>query len=200
MSLTQRQKQILEFITRFLEKRGYAPSLKEIGAEFGLSSPATVHKHLLALEARGRIRRSRGRRRFVELVPAKSSPIGVDLPLLGIVAAGRPYEAVEVKETLTVPAFMVRQKKTYVLKVAGDSMLDEQIRDGDYIVVEERKEAADGETVVALLEGGEATVKKIYREKGKVRLQPANPAMAPLVLPGRSVRIQGVVTGLLRRF
>ena len=200
MSLTPRQKQILEFITRFLEKRGYAPSLKEIGAEFGLSSPATVHKHLAALEARGRIRRSRGRRRFVELVPAESFSKGVDLPLMGTVAAGRPIEAVEVKETLTVPAFMVRHEGTYVLKVSGDSMIDEQIRDGDYIVVEERKEAADGETVVALLEGGEVTLKRIYRERGKVRLQPANPRMAPLVLPGRSVRIQGVVTGLLRRF
>lgn len=200
MSLTQRQKQILEFIARFIEKRGYGPSLMEIGAEFGLSSPATVHKHLSALEARGRIRRSRGRRRFVELIPAESSGRGVELPLQGIVAAGRPIEAVEAKETLTVPASMVRKERTYVLKVAGDSMLEEQIRDGDCIVVEERKEAADGETVVALLEGGEAILGKIYREKGKVRLQPANPAAAPLVLPGRSVRIQGVVTGLLRRF
>jgi repressor LexA len=200
MSLTPRQKEILEFIARFLEKRGYAPSLKEIGSEFGLSSPATVHKHLSALESRGRIRRSRGRRRFLELVPAEAPPAGVELPLLGNVAAGRPIEAVEVRETVTVPAFMAGRGKTCVLRVAGDSMVEEQIRDGDYIVLEERSDAANGEMVVALLEGGEATLKRIYRERGKVRLQPANPRMAPLVLPGRSVRVQGVVKGLLRRY
>ena len=200
MSLTRRQREILEFITSFLRKHGYAPSLMEIGAEFGLSSPATVHKHLEALEARGRIRRSRGRRRFVEVIPEETVPRSVELPLLGIVAAGRPIEAVEQTETVSVPAFMVRRERTYVLQVAGDSMIDEQIRDGDYIVVEDRKEAADGETVVALLEEREATLKKFYREKGKVRLQPANRALSPLIVPGRSVRIQGVVTGLIRRF
>jgi len=200
MSLTPRQRQILEFITRFLEKHGYAPSLVEIGAAFGLSSPATVHKHLSALEARGRIRRSRGRRRFVELVPDEGRSREVVLPVLGTVAAGRPIEAVEERETLAVPAFMVRREKSYVLRVAGDSMIDEQIRDGDYIVVEGRTEASDGETVVALLEDREVSLKKFYREKGNVRLQPANPRMPPLVVPGKSVKIQGVVTGLLRRF
>ena len=200
MSLTPRQKEILEFIARFLERRGYAPSLKEIGLEFGLSSPATVHKHLSALESRGRIRRSRGRRRFLELVLPGTPPSGVELPLLGTVAAGRPIEAVEAGETVTVPAFMAGRGKAHVLKVAGDFMVDEQIRDGDYIVVEERSDAANGETVVALLEGGEATLGRIYRGRGKVRLQPANPRMAPRVLAGRSVRVQGVVKGLLRRY
>jgi repressor LexA len=200
MSLTPRQKEILEFIARFLERRGYAPSLKEIGLEFGLSSPATVHKHLLALESRGRIRRRRGRRRFLELVPPDSPPAGVELPLMGNVAAGRPIEAAGARETLTVPAFMSGRGKSCVLKVAGDSLLDEQIRDGDYIVLEERSDAANGEMVVALLEGGEATVRRIYRERGKVRLQPANPGAAPRVLPARSVRVRGVVKGLLRRY
>ncbi len=200
MSLTRRQREILDFITSFLRKRGYAPSLMEIGAEFGLSSPATVHKHLAALEARGRIRRSRGRRRFLEVLPEKTPSPSVELPLLGSVAAGRPIEAVEERETISVPAFLVRREGAYVLRVAGDSMIDEQIRDGDYIVVEDRKEASDGETVVALLEEREATLKKFYREKGKVRLQPANPALSALVVPGKSVRIQGVVTGLIRRF
>ena len=200
MSLTPRQRQILEFITRFLEKHGYAPSLMEIGAAFGLSSPATVHKHLSALEARGKIRRSRGRRRFVELVPDEGHTREKVLPLLGTVAAGRPIEAVEDQATLAVPAFMVRHEKSYVLRVAGDSMIDEQIQDGDYIVVEGRSEASDGETVVALLEDREVTLKKIYREKGKIRLQPANPGIPPLIVPGKSVKIQGVVTGLIRRF
>ena len=198
MSLTRRQRQILDYIAAFVGKNGYAPSLMEIGAQFGLSSPATVHKHLSALEARGVIRRHRGRRRYVELVQEGDSGI-VNLPLLGTVAAGRPIEAVEIRETLSVPAFLVRRGKSYVLRVAGDSMIDEQIRDGDYVVVEDRQEASDGETVVALLEGGEATLKRIYREKGGVRLQPANPAVAPLIVPGDTVRIRGVVTGLLRR-
>jgi repressor LexA len=199
MSLTRRQREILDFIASFLERNGYAPSILEIGAKFGLSSSATVHKHLAALEARGRIRRHRGRRRFVELIPEEGASAGAMLPLMGTVAAGRPIEAIETREMLSVPAFMARRENSYVLRVSGDSMIDDQIRDGDYIVMESRKEASDGETVVALLEGGEATLKRFYREKGNVRLQPANPAFPPIVVPGRSVRILGVVTGLIRR-
>lgn len=197
MSLTRRQRDILSFISRFLEKRGYAPSLKEIGAEFGLSSAATVHKHLAALEARGRIRRSRGRRRFVEVIPDPAPSQGLDLPLRGTLAAGRPIEAIETAETLTVPAAMVHRRDAYVLRVGGNSMLDEQIRDGDYLVVEARHEPNDGETVVALLDG-KATLKRFYRDKGRVRLQSANATGVPLVLDPRSVSIEGVVTGLLR--
>ncbi|HEV8335544.1 MAG TPA: transcriptional repressor LexA [Candidatus Polarisedimenticolia bacterium] len=197
MSLTRRQRDILSFISRFLEKRGYAPSLKEIGAEFGLSSAATVHKHLAALEARGRIRRSRGRRRFVEVIPEPAPSQGLDLPLRGTLAAGRAIEASETAETLTVPAAMVRRRDAYVLRVAGNSMLDEQIRDGDYLVVEARHEATDGETVVALLDG-KATLKRFYGDKGRVRLQSTHATGASLLLDSRAVSIEGVVTGLLR--
>jgi repressor LexA len=199
MSLTRRQRQIFDFIRDFLTTHGYAPSLMEIGRRFGLTSPATIHKHLAALETRGAIRRHPGRRRYIELTLEEAAPAEATLPLLGIVAAGRPIEAVETKETISVPAFMIRRSESYVLRVTGDSMIDEQIRDGDYVVVEDRREATNGETVVALLDNGEATLKKFYREKGKVRLQPANPRVPPIILPGRSVRIQGVVTGLLRR-
>ena len=200
MSLTRRQREILDFIRRFLEEHGYAPSLVEIGRAFSLSSPATVHKHLTALAARGAIRRSRGRRRFVDLVEPSGAGRLVELPLLGSVPAGRPVEAVAGEERIAVPEHLVPSTPAYVLQVKGDSMLDEQIRDGDFIVVEHRPVPENGETVVALLRGSEVTLKKFYRERGKVRLEPANPAFKTLVLPAREVRIQGIVRGLFRRY
>src|SRR5262245_30348683 len=200
MSLTRRQQEILEFLREFLREHGYAPSLLEIGKAFSLSSPATIHKHLCALEARGAIRRSRGRRRYVELVGSPSSSGVVELPLLGVVPAGKPLEAVEVEERIAVPEILVSGARAYVLKVRGDSMREEQIRDGDYVVVEDRPVPENGETVVALLHGEEVTLKKFHRERGKVRLSPANPAFNPMVLSAKEVRIQGVVRGLFRRY
>jgi repressor LexA len=200
MSLTRRQRQILDFIAAFLKEHGYAPSLMEVGRAFGLTSPATVHKHLLRLEAKGKIRRSPHGRRSVELVPEEGSPHAVELPLLGRVAAGRPIEAVEDRRMLAVPESMVGPGEGYVLQVLGDSMIEEQVRDGDFIVVENRREAANGEMVVALLGGRDVTLKKFYRESGRVRLQPANAALAPLIVSGGSVKIQGVVRGLLRLY
>ncbi|MCI0409046.1 MAG: transcriptional repressor LexA [Acidobacteria bacterium] len=200
MSLTRRQREILEFLRQFLRKHGYAPSLLEIGRAFSLSSSATIHKHLCALEARGAIRRSRGRRRYMELVDSPSSGRLVDLPLLGSVPAGKPLEALEVEERISVPEFLVSGTRAYVLRVRGDSMREEQIRDGDYVVVEDRPVPENGETVVALLHGEEVTLKKFHRERGKVRLSPANPAYEPMVLPAKEVRIQGIVRGLLRRY
>jgi repressor LexA len=200
MSLTRRQREILEFLRKFLRERGYAPSMLEIGKAFSLSSSATIHKHLCALEARGAIRRSRGRRRYVELVDSPSSPALVELPLLGAVPAGKPLEALEVEETIAVPEYLVSGARAYVLRVRGDSMREEQIRDGDYVVVEDRPVPENGETVVALLHGEEVTLKKFHRERGKVRLSPANPAFKPMLLPAKDVRIQGVVRGLFRRY
>ena len=200
MSLTRRQRQILDFIAAFLRKNGYAPSLMEVGRAFGLTSPATVHKHFLRLEAKGKIRRSPHGRRSVELVPEEIPPRAVDLPLLGRVAAGRPIEAVENRRTLAVPESMAGKGQSYVLQVSGDSMIEEQIRDGDFIVVEDRREAANGEMVVALLGGRDVTLKKFYREKGRIRLQPANATLTPLLVSGSGVRIQGVVRGLLRLY
>ena len=200
MSLTRRQREILEFLRRFLSEHGYAPSLLEIGRAFSLTSSATIHKHLCALEARGAIRRSRGRRRYVELVDPPPSPGLVDLPLLGSVPAGKPLEAVAVEERISVPEFLVSGAPAYVLRVRGDSMREEQIRDGDYVVVEDRPVPENGETVVALLRGEEVTLKKFHRERGKVKLSPANPAYEPMVLAAKDVRIQGIVRGLFRRY
>jgi repressor LexA len=200
MYLTKRQKEILDFITGFIQQRGYAPSLQEIGSRFGLSSLATVHKHLSRLEEKGLIRRSYNRGRSIELVPVRMTVESVELPLLGLVAAGKPIEAVPGEETIAVPATMVGRRSTYVLQVKGDSMLDEQIRDGDYVVIEERTSAENGETVIALLKGEEVTLKKFYRENGYIRLQPANPAMKPIRVKEEDLRIQGIVIGVLRKY
>jgi repressor LexA len=200
MSLTRRQREILEFLRRFLGEHGYAPSLLEIGRAFSLTSPATIHKHLCALEARGAIRRRHGRRRYVELLASPASGGLVELPLLGSVPAGKPAEALEAEERISVPEFLVSGSRAYVLRVRGDSMREEQIRDGDFVVVEDRAVPENGETVVALLHGEEVTLKKFSKDRGKVRLSPANPAYKPMLLSAKDVRIQGIVRGLLRRY
>lgn len=201
MSLTKRQKEIFDYLREFVAHCGYAPSFHEIREAFGYTSLATVHEHLSNLERKGYIRRRYRESRSVEF-PSHDQAPAVPLPLLGTVAAGQPIEAVEDRETLPVPAGMVRgQRDHFVLRVAGESMIDEQIRDGDYIVVHSRQTARDGEVVVALVGGDSATVKKLYREpEGRVRLQPANPAVAPIVEPAANVRVQGVVVGLIRTY
>lgn len=200
MPLTRRQKEILDFVSHFLSEKGYAPSLVEIGTAFGLSSPATVHKHLAILEAKGKIKRARNRRRWLEVVPEASSAGPVTLPLLGRVAAGKPIEAVTTPESLEVPPDLVPAAGGYVLQVVGESMIEEQIQDGDFVIVENRQEAHNGEMVVALLGESEVTLKKFYREKDRVRLQPANSTLSPLFVSKGEVRIQGVVKGVLRIF
>jgi len=202
MPLTKRQKEILDFITGFIEEQGYAPSFEEIATAFGYSSLATVHEHLSNLERKGYIRKSYNESRSIETVPDDGTPTAMELPLLGAVAAGLPIEAVPDRESLAVPTDMVRPgKDNFVLRVEGNSMIDEQIRDGDYIVVSSQSTASDGEVVVALVGGESATVKKLYREPGnRVRLQPANPAMDPIIVDARDVAVQGVVVGLIRRF
>lgn len=198
--LTKRQREILDYLNDFIQQHGYAPSLEEIGKRFGLSSLATVHKHLTNLQEKGFIKRAWNRSRSVELVPAKTGVSSIELPLLGYVAAGRPIEAVTSNETIAVPEDFVGKRDTYVLRVRGESMIDEQIRDGDFVIVEDRKTAENGEMVVALLMGSDVTLKKFYRENGHVRLQPANPSMKPLVVPADSVQVQGVVIGVMRRY
>ena len=183
-----------------IARQGYAPTLEEIGAQFQLSSLATVHKHLSNLEGKGLIKRKWNFSRAIELVPQRRRAAAVELPLLGAVAAGQPIEALENADTFTVPEEFVRRQNTFVLRVKGNSMIEDGIWDGDYIIVEERPSADNGETVVALV-NGEATVKKLYREKGgKIRLMPANERMAPMEFPAEDVEVQGVVVGLLRRF
>ena len=202
MPLTKRQKEILDYIDGFIAERGYAPSFEEIAESFGYSSLATVHEHLSNLERKGYIRKSYNESRSIELVrPGQGEPT-LDLPLLGAVAAGLPIEAIPDSETIAVPPDMVRrQKDNYVLRVEGNSMIEEQIRDGDYIVVQAQQSAEDGEMVVALVGGDSATVKKLYREPGnRIRLQPANPTMSPILVDARDVRIQGVVVGVIRKY
>ena len=198
--LTRRQREILDFLAEFIQQHGYAPSLEEIGRRFGLSSLATVHKHLTNLEAKGFIRRAWNRSRSVELVPTRVGRRAVELPLLGTVAAGAPIEAVASSETIAVPEDIVAARDTYALRVRGNSMIDEQIRDGDIVIVEDRKSADNGEMVIALLDGADVTLKKFYRDEGRIRLQPANPALRPLLVEPDQVQIQGVVVGVVRRY
>jgi len=203
MPLTKRQKEILDHVGAFIDERGYAPSFEEIADHFGYSSLATVHEHLSNLERKGYIRKSYNESRSIELThPGSPSMPAVDLPLLGNVAAGAPIEAIQDRETLTVPPDMVpRGRESYVLRVQGSSMIDEHIRDGDYIVVSAQDTADNGQMVVALVGGDSATVKKLYREPGgKVRLQPANPSMEPMIEDAGNVQVQGIVVGVIRRY
>ena len=201
MYLTKRQKEILDFIDRFITGNGYAPSIGEIGRSFGLSSPATVHKHLAELQRKGMIRKTWNRRRSIEIVGGeRGGARGVELPLLGTIAAGEPLEAVEVPETISLPDGLTGGRGAYVLRVRGESMIGEQIRDGDYVVVERRETAEDGETVVALIDGEEATLKKYYRGGRNIILKPASADMEEIVLDSGRVRIQGVVIAVLRKY
>ena len=202
MALTRRQREIYDFIREFVAEKGYSPSLEETGAHFGLSSVATVHKHVQHLVEKGYLRKAWNRSRSVEpLETGSGAGAGLELPLLGTVAAGAPIEAIENPERIHVPAEMVRRAEdTYVLQVRGDSMIEDHIQDGDFVVVEKRHEARNGETVVALVGGSDATLKKFYRRGPKVVLEPANQALRPIELPAGEVEIRGVVRGLLRSY
>lgn len=198
--LTPKQKAILEYIVNASLQTGYAPSLPEIAKEFGLKSVATVHEHLTSLEAKGYIRRNPNQPRGIELT-RQSARTGrtILLPLSGFITAGQPIEAVETHETFAVPAqFVVDSFNSYVLRVRGESMIEEGIFDGDYVVVERNPSPSNGDVVVALLDNAYATLKKFYREKTRIRLQPANRTMKPIY--ARHVNIQGIVRAVIRRF
>jgi len=201
MALTKKQRRMIDYIGSFQELHGYSPSYEEIAEGLGYSSKGTVHKHLKNLLDKGVITKEWNKSRSIDIVPEYDDVKAINLPLLGLVAAGQPIEAIPGStETISVPADMVGFGSHYVLKVRGNSMIDEQIQDGDYVVVEERASAEVGETVVALIGGEEATIKKYYPEKGKIRLQPANDKMLPLIMPAYNVEIQGVVIGILRKY
>jgi len=203
MALTRRQREIYDFIREFVSARGYSPSLEEIAAHFHLSSVATVHKHVHHLVEKRMLRKAWNRSRSIEPVEPVEPPSAglVSLPLLGRVAAGAPIEAIENPETVAVPRELVsRRGESFVLQVAGDSMIEDQICDGDYVIVESREEELDGETVVALVRGSDTTLKKLYRDGPRVRLEPANAAYAPIVVPAEDVQVRGVVCGLMRRY
>lgn len=202
MPLTKRQREILNYLTLYTERNGYAPSFEEIAENFSYNSLATVHEHLSNLERKGFIKRSYNESRAIEILPSELVPKAIELPLLGAVAAGVPIEAIAHQETIAVPDTMVHKAGNhYVLRVRGNSMIDEQIRDGDFVVINDRHSADNGEMVIAMLHGNSATVKKFYRERdGRIRLQPANETMAPLYVHENDITIQGIVVGVMRRY
>lgn len=207
-ALTRRQKDVLEIIETTIRERGIPPSMREVTAQLHLASAAGVHKHIKALVKKGYLIKDDFLSRSLRLTHgdpaaggAATAPL-VELPLVGYVAAGRPIEAVEHhEEYFTVPRDLLgaRSRRHFILKVRGDSMVEEAILDGDYVIVEERETAQNGEVVVALI-NGEATLKRFYRENGRVRLQPANSAMAPIIVQGQDLRVQGVVVGVWRKY
>ncbi len=246
MKLSRRQEEILRFVADYRNENGYSPSLREIATRFGLTSVATVHQHVAALQKKGYVKKDWNRGRSLELSepavrrlakaaaatgsatpavggggpsrpsnvvplragtapwinPSGGSPAreeGRELPLLGTIAAGSPIEAITEQESVFVPADMIGRRETYVLRVRGSSMIGDGILDGDLVVVERRDHARNGETVVALINNQEVTLKRFYIEAGGVRLQPANPAMEPILLKNGDFAIQGVMIGLLRK-
>jgi repressor LexA len=200
MKLTKRQKEILDFIAEFIQREGYSPSMEEIASHFRFASLNAVFKHLASLEARGHLRRDARRARSIELSTSRSSAVQV-LPFLGYVSAGRPIEAVSNSESLRIPDDLVAGLGPYyVLRVQGESMIDDHIADGDYVIVESREEAHNGEMVVALIDGENVTLKRFYKEGTNVRLQPANPDLDPLVVEAGRVKIQGIVAAIMRKY
>jgi repressor LexA len=199
LPLTKRQREILDYLNEFIQQHGYAPSLEEIGRRFGLSSLATVHKHLTNLQEKGFIKRAWNRSRSVEMIPALTGNRAVELPLLGYVAAGFPIEAVASNETIAVPDDLVGKRETYVLRVRGDSMIDVGIMDGDFVVARAQDTAVNGEIVIAGIPGEEATVKTFQRKGATISLIPANSRLEPMVFDADQVQIFGRVVTVMRR-
>ena len=202
VTLYKRQKQILDFISQYIQKNGYSPTLTEIAEAIGVSSLATVHEHLATMERKGVIKRYEGAVRGIELVDKQLAQVtqGIELPIKGFIAAGEPIEPyTDPHATAQVsPSLLSGKKRAFVLQVKGDSMIDEGILDGDYVVIEEQESARNGEIVVALLENGFATLKRFFKEATRIRLEPANAQMSPIF--AKNVRIQGRVVGIIRRF
>ena len=206
MALTRRQKEVLDFISQFVETRGYSPSFEEIAEGVQLSSLATVHKHIGNLEAKGLLKRDYNRARSIDIVkpkgPGKKAlavTANAGIPFLGRIAAGQPIEAISNPETISLGDF-TGSKDVFVLEVTGESMQDEHIVDGDYVLVEKTNTARDGEIIVALVNNSDTTLKRIYREGDVVRLQPSNVKMSPIMVPAEAVQVQGRVIGVLRKY
>lgn len=199
----KRQRQILEFIQQFVQANGFAPTLKQIAEAMNLSSLATVHEHLTTLEAKGLLKRKPGRTRSIQLVETNVDFLNehaIQVPILGFIRAGAPVEPyTDPNASISIaPSFTSGKKRVYVLQVRGDSMIEDQIRDGDYVVIEETEEAHNGDIVVALLDNGTATLKRFFKEATRIRLEPANATMSPIFV--KNVTIQGRVVGLIRKF
>jgi repressor LexA len=199
----KRQRQILDFINQYIQGNGTAPTLKQIANAIGVSSLATVHEHLSTLESKGLIKRKIGKTRAIEVVNKTQELLSektVDVPILGFIAAGapiEPYTDPNARMSLS-PSFVSGKKRVFVLQVRGESMIEEQIRDGDYVVVEEAENATNGQIVVALLDNGMATLKRFFKEATRIRLEPANSTMSPIFV--KNVTIQGRVVGLIRKY
>ena len=201
MTPTPKQLKILVSIRDFRVRNGYSPTMQELADQLGVSK-VTIFEHVEALEKKGLILRARNRARSLEVsptvkLPDESKP--TSYPIVGTIAAGHPIEAVENRETLELENLFNTRHGTYVLRVKGNSMIEDHIADGDYVIIERRESARDGETVVALLEDGQATLKRFYKERGRIRLQPANAAMSPIYVD-KDVKIQGVLIGVLRTY
>jgi repressor LexA len=200
MAITARQKRVLDYIKHYFETHHEAPTIAEIGKEFGMSSSASAHHVVSLLEREGLIRRIPNVSRGIELAEEGAADQS-EIPLLGVVAAGAPIEAVLNYETVCIPRDMIRQGRMFALRVRGDSMIDEQIRNHDVIILKSQSTAENGQTVVALIDGSDATVKRFYGGRGQVRLEAANPDYKPIVIrPPERVQIQGVVVGVIRRY
>jgi repressor LexA len=207
MALTRRQKEVLDFIASYQVENGYSPSYEEIARGLELASIATVHKHISALQTKNYLHRSHNQSRSIEVAPRylqeqrrNRFEASLEVPVLGSIAAGMPVEAYEDKATVSFADF-VGQKDTYALRVRGNSMIDDHICEGDMILVENSKEARDGDIVVALVGGNETTLKRFYREPGNIiRLQPANAAMSPMRMPAHEIQIQGRLLAVLRKY
>ena len=200
LPLTKRQREILDFLNEFIQQHGYAPSLEEIGRKFSLSSLATVHKHLTNLQEKGFIKRAWNRSRSVEMVPEQDRRPRARTAAPRLCRRRHADRSGRWQRDHRRPEDLVGKRDTYVLRVKGDSMIDEQIRDGDFVIVEDRRTADNGEMVIAMLHGSDVTLKKLYREQGRIRLQPANPAVQPIIAAPEDVVVQGVVVGVMRRY
>ncbi|MBF0409064.1 MAG: transcriptional repressor LexA [Candidatus Riflebacteria bacterium] len=197
--ITPKQKQVLDYVREFVVQNGYAPSISEICSGLGLSSTSTVHKHLQSLGRKGYLDVMPRKSRWLQ-VKSENSSGAVEVPLVGIVAAGLPIDFCETPSTITLPESMLGRHETFVLRVKGESMIDEAIKDGDYVIVEKRETASNGEMVIACLDNEEVTLKRFYRERDQIRLQPSNPAMSPIIIKDRDVTIKGIVIGILRKY
>ena len=197
MHLTKRQREIYEYLKDHIRSRGYAPSIAEIGKQFQLSSPATVHKHLMHLEEKGLIRKQQNLSRAIEVIAESGNTLSC--PVMGEIAAGKPIEALDQREVVDLLPD-ARDKDVFVLRVKGNSMIEDHIQNGDYVIVERRNVAENGETVVALIDNNQATLKRFYRESNRIRLQPAHPDMKPIFVREGDFTIQGVVISVLRKF